>query len=189
MKIIKHVSFYYIIKKKKNKKMSNYIKEYYVGISIFLVGIFSGSFIQKYLFKQEKIEVNNTEIIIPKCKEEVKMVLCVRTDLKMTTGKIASQCSHATLGVYRKIQKKKDVEELSYMEKWLKGGQAKITLKIDSLKSLEELEEQSKKKGIPYFVVADAGKTQIESGSLTVIGIGPAPKKEIDKLTGKLSLL
>jgi PTH2 family peptidyl-tRNA hydrolase len=35
----------------------------------------------------------------------------------------------------------------------------------------------------------DAGKTQIEGGSITVIAIGPAPKKSIDEITGKLSLL
>ena len=29
----------------------------------------------------------------------VKMVLCVRTDLKMTKGKIAAQCGHAALGM------------------------------------------------------------------------------------------
>jgi hypothetical protein len=29
----------------------------------------------------------------------VKMVLCVRQDLKMTKGKIAAQCGHASLGM------------------------------------------------------------------------------------------
>ena len=35
---------------------------------------------------------------------DVKMVLCVRTDLKMTKGKIAAQCGHASLGMYMKLQ-------------------------------------------------------------------------------------
>lgn len=29
---------------------------------------------------------------------EFKLILCVRTDLNMSVGKIAAQCSHATLG-------------------------------------------------------------------------------------------
>lgn len=43
--------------------------------------------------------------------------------------------------------------------------------------------------GITAEVVADAGRTQIEAGSLTVLGVGPAPKSMIDKVTGHLKLL
>ncbi|MCD7465769.1 hypothetical protein HAX54_001878, partial [Datura stramonium] len=35
--------------------------------------------------------------------EDFKMVLVVRNDLKMGKGKIAAQCSHATLGLYKKL--------------------------------------------------------------------------------------
>jgi len=35
-----------------------------------------------------------------------KLVLVVRTDLKMTTGKIAAQCGHATLACYKALVKK-----------------------------------------------------------------------------------
>jgi peptidyl-tRNA hydrolase, PTH2 family len=38
-------------------------------------------------------------------------------------------------------------------------------------------------------VIADAGRTQIASGSLTVLGIGPAPKGVVDGVTGQLKLL
>lgn len=180
--------------------MTNNIRDYYVHFGLFVVGFITGTFLKDFLFKNSsnntklnlEKETNKKEeevLIIPKSNEDIKMVLCVRTDLKMTTGKIASQCSHATLGVYRKVQKKKNVDHLSYMERWLSLGQAKITLRIDSEKSLLDFEEKAKELNLPCFVVADAGKTQIDSGSLTVLAIGPAPKKEIDKITGKLSLL
>ena len=42
---------------------------------------------------------------------------------------------------------------------------------------------------LPWFVVADAGRTQIAAGSKTVLAIGPAPKSHIDAITGGLSLL
>lgn len=42
---------------------------------------------------------------------------------------------------------------------------------------------------LPWFVVADAGRTQIAAGSKTVIAIGPAPKSYIDNITGGLPLL
>lgn len=37
--------------------------------------------------------------------EECKLVLLVRTDLKMDKGKIAAQCSHATLACYKSMLK------------------------------------------------------------------------------------
>lgn len=36
--------------------------------------------------------------------EECKLVLLVRTDLKMDKGKMAAQCSHATLACYKAMQ-------------------------------------------------------------------------------------
>ena len=39
--------------------------------------------------------------------EEQKLVLVVRTDLGMTKGKIAAQCSHATLACFKTLQKAK----------------------------------------------------------------------------------
>jgi hypothetical protein len=38
--------------------------------------------------------------------EKHKMVLCVRTDLKMGKGKIAAQCGHAVLGSYKQALRK-----------------------------------------------------------------------------------
>ncbi len=43
--------------------------------------------------------------------------------------------------------------------------------------------------GITAEVIADAGRTQIASGSRTVLGVGPAPKSLVDQVTGGLKLL
>lgn len=48
--------------------------------------------VSPYIFNDPQPQVVPTE--------EYKMVLCVRTDLGMSVGKIASQCSHATLGIF-----------------------------------------------------------------------------------------
>jgi len=37
--------------------------------------------------------------------------------------------------------------------------------------------------------VADAGHTQIEAGSLTVLGLGPASTKHVNIITGNLKLI
>lgn len=36
----------------------------------------------------------------------------------------------------------------------------------------------------PRPTLQDAGRTEVEPGTRTVLGIGPAPKADIDKITG-----
>lgn len=52
-----------------------------------------------------------------------------------------------------------------------------------------ELASQAIQRGLPAYIVQDAGRTQIAAGSQTVLAIGPGPKSAIDKVTGHLSLL
>ena len=43
--------------------------------------------------------------------------------------------------------------------------------------------------GMVVAEVRDAGRSQVEASSLTVIGLGPANNRLIDKVAGKLKLL
>ncbi|KAL6509184.1 hypothetical protein OROGR_022494 [Orobanche gracilis] len=60
--------------------------------------------------------------------EGFKMVLVVRNDLKMGKGKIAAQCSHATLGLYKKVLNRAPKS----LNRWEMCGQVKVVVKIDS---------------------------------------------------------
>ncbi|KAH9639765.1 hypothetical protein HF086_010971 [Spodoptera exigua] len=116
---------------------------------------------------------------------EYKLVLVVRTDLNMSKGKIAAQCSHAAVGAFEKAQKK-DPEGLKH---WQYTGQAKVALKTDSLDEVKQICDNAKKMGLITSLIRDAGRTQIAPNSITVLGVGPAPKDIIDKVTGHLKLL
>lgn len=52
-----------------------------------------------------------------------------------------------------------------------------------------ELAKQALARGLPAYIVHDAGRTQIAAGSQTVLAIGPGPKSVVDQVTGRLSLL
>ncbi|GFQ07005.1 peptidyl-tRNA hydrolase 2 mitochondrial [Phtheirospermum japonicum] len=56
--------------------------------------------------------------------EELKMVLVVRQDLKMGSGKIASQCAHAATGMYSELMQ----SHRSLLRQWELCGQAKIVV-------------------------------------------------------------
>ncbi|XP_049879016.1 peptidyl-tRNA hydrolase 2, mitochondrial-like [Pectinophora gossypiella] len=116
---------------------------------------------------------------------EYKLVLVVRTDLNMGKGKIAAQCGHAAVGAYEKAQKR----DPDGLKAWQMTGQAKIALKTDSVDEIKQIADNAKKMGLVTSLIRDAGRTQIAPNSITVLGVGPAPKDIVDKVTGHLKLL
>ena len=54
---------------------------------------------------------------------------------------------------------------------------------------MQMLQAQAVSLGLCAQVIHDAGRTQIASGSATVLGVGPGPKSIIDRVTGHLKLL
>ncbi|KAL9051074.1 MAG: hypothetical protein Q9162_006247 [Coniocarpon cinnabarinum] len=118
---------------------------------------------------------------------ECKLVLVVRSDLGMTKGKIAAQCGHATLACYRTLSNSDSGQ--SILRRWERYGQAKVAVKTNSEEDLMLLQAQAVSLGVCARVIHDAGRTQIEAGSATVLGVGPAPKGVVDAVTGGLKLL
>jgi len=118
--------------------------------------------------------------------EEQKLVLVVRTDLGMTKGKIAAQCSHATLACYKSLMRSGKTDLL---DRWESRGQAKVSVQVKSEDELLMLQAQARSLGICAKIIHDAGRTQIASGSATVLGVGPGPKSMVDQVTGPLKLL
>ena len=121
--------------------------------------------------------------------ETFKMVCLVRTDLGMGVGKIAAQCGHAVVGAYKNLVKANSSKWNEDLAKWESTGHAKIVLKCKSKEELTALYESARDMGLNTYIVKDAGRTQIEPGSLTVCCIGPASSILIDKITGHLKLM
>ncbi|MFS7897742.1 putative aminoacyl-tRNA hydrolase [Helianthus anomalus] len=94
--------------------------------------------------------------------QDFKMVLVVRNDLKMGKGKIAAQCSHATLGLYKKILHRAP----KALSRWEMCGQVKVVVKIESEDDMFELQKRAKSLSIPTHIVIDAGRTQIAPSKL-----------------------
>ncbi|KAJ1853499.1 hypothetical protein GGH12_002016 [Coemansia sp. RSA 1822] len=132
---------------------------------------------------EEPLEVPRQYIKLAQ-NEGTKMVLVVRTDLKMTGGKVASQCAHATLECFRKALKYAP----EILKVWEYMGQAKITVKCRSQSEMEELEVNARKLGLVTHLFKDDGRTQVASGALTVLGVGPGPISVINQVTGHLKL-
>jgi len=116
---------------------------------------------------------------------EFKQVIAVRRDLDMGKGKIAVQVAHAAVSAAEEARKK----FTEWWEMWLREGQCKVAVRVDSEEEILQLERKSKELRLPSALISDRGLTQVEPGTVTCLGIGPAPSSLIDTLTGNLNLL
>ena len=117
--------------------------------------------------------------------EDVKMVLVVNTELGMGKGKVAAQCGHAAVACFKAAL----VEEPQLVAAWERSGQTKVVVRGGGEESLLAVSKAGRQAGMLVAEVRDAGRSQVEAGSLTVIGLGPANNLLIDKVAGKLKLL
>ncbi|KAH3756765.1 peptidyl-tRNA hydrolase [Pelomyxa schiedti] len=113
--------------------------------------------------------------------DEVKLVLCVRSDLKMGVGKVAAQCCHAAAAVSKK--------GCEYDAAWALAGGKKVVVKIGSEEEMIALQTAAIKAKLLTYVVRDAGRTQVDPLSRTVLSIGPAPSSLLDPITKHLKLI
>ena len=115
----------------------------------------------------------------------VKLILIINNGLKMGKGKIAAQAGHASVQATLKAGEKNPLA----LQAWLSSGQKKVCLKGADADQLLALEKQAKEAGLLTSKIHDAGHTQIPSGSLTVLAIGPCQDDSVEKITGNLKLL
>lgn len=114
-----------------------------------------------------------------------KQVIVVRTDIKMGKGKLAVQVAHAAISALEEAKKK----HREWVEIWLNEGQKKVVLRASSLKELLDIYDKAREIDLPVVIIEDRGLTQLEPGTITTVGIGPAPENLLDNITGKLKLL
>ena len=111
----------------------------------------------------------------------MKQVILVRHDLKLSRGKLVSQCSHASVEAVLKSNKEK-------INEWRKFSK-KVVLKVRDEKELLSLKKLADKEKLVTALIKDAGRTEVKPGTITCLAIGPDEDKKIDKITGKLKTL
>lgn len=126
-----------------------------------------------------------------------KQVIVARKDLNMRKGKLAAQVAHASRGAANYAQMEednvgdiKDEEDVEpIVTFWEFQGETKIVVGIEGEGALIELYKEVNEAGIPTKLIKDRGHTELEPGTPTAVGIGPAEIEEIDEYTSHLELL
>ncbi len=110
-----------------------------------------------------------------------KLVVLARQDLKLPKGKLAVQVAHASVECVLKTDRK-------LIDAWRREGGKKVVLKVADEKELLKFRRFADDSGIKSSLIADAGKTTVEPGTVTCLGMGPDDDKKIDRLTGNLKI-
>ena len=116
---------------------------------------------------------------------EYKLVIVMRTDIKMSKGKVAAQAGHAAVSASEYARKNRP----EWWNPWIMEGQRKIAVKANSEDEILMLERKARNEGLPVAMIVDRGLTEIPPNTITCLGIGPAPANKVDTITGNLKLL
>jgi PTH2 family peptidyl-tRNA hydrolase len=113
---------------------------------------------------------------------EYKQVILVRKDLNLSKGKMSAQVAHASSEAVLKSHK----DDIS---KWRIQGMKKAVLEVAGKEDLFKYKQQAEDTGLVVALITDAGRTELEPGTVTCLGIGPDKEEKIDTVTGELKLL
>lgn len=111
----------------------------------------------------------------------VKQVIVLNGKLGMSPGKAAAQACHASVGAFERSAK---IDKAS----WHEFGVTKIVLEAPDAETILILAGEADHHNLSNFLVIDAGRTEVEPGSITALGIGPVEEKALDRITGRLPL-
>jgi peptidyl-tRNA hydrolase len=103
--------------------------------------------------------------------------------------------------ILKGLYKKMIVGNASILTNWEQSGQKKVVLSIENGEALydlpssrlannrrTELETKARAKGLPCQVIRDAGRTEVEAGTMTVLAIAGA-NSQVNEVTGHLKTL
>lgn len=135
--------------------------------------------------------------------DEHVMYLIVRESLGMSPGKIGAQCGHAvqivTLSYFKYVSMLTvptnwdNIEEMrskvDIYREWISQPFTKVTLKADDKEWEKVKKEFYTDAKVKCALVVDAGRTEIEPGSETVMALWPMKRSEVPKLIKRLQLL
>ena len=106
----------------------------------------------------------------------------VNEALNLPPGKMAVQVAHAAVGAFLSAPRDNQVG-------WLQAGMPKVAVRCASDEDLQAIVAKAEEAGLPVMLVRDAGRTVVEAGTPTCVGIGPDLASRIDLITGDLKLV
>lgn len=115
---------------------------------------------------------------MPSATDELRIAVVFRADLDMPRGKAEVQFGHAVAIL---MHQQFPYGAVGYMN----GSQLKLSMEVDGMSGIEAIAKMAERRGVPYAVVTDAGRTVFGEPTVTCIGLGPMNKTDCNALTRK----
>ena len=135
---------------------------------------------QKYYFLKSAFLQYSLQLIM-----STKLIIAVRQDIKLSSGKLCSQVGHAVQEAVLTCKK----EDNKLLKKYDKDGSVKICVKAFDASHLENLVKEAENLGLITALIEDEGRTELDRATLTCCAIGPGESYLIDKVCKSLKLL
>jgi peptidyl-tRNA hydrolase, PTH2 family len=123
----------------------------------------------------------------------VKQVIVVRKDIKMSVGKTAAQVAHAAMKVFldraHYTTENLVIPDTEPMREWAQNSFTKIVVGCETEEEIYQLADSAEELNIPFAVIVDNGFTEFKGKKTTCIAIGPDESDKIDLLTKNYKLL
>lgn len=108
------------------------------------------------------------------------MALIFRADLdEMTRAKSEVQAGHAAEDLVFQIM----TTDPDLMHRYRAGPRTKISVEVDSEAALYAIRDKAVRRGVPFVIVQDAGKTIFPEPTVTCMILGPMSKTNSNALT------
>jgi peptidyl-tRNA hydrolase len=106
--------------------------------------------------------------------EERRIAVVFRADLDMPCGKAEVQFGHAVARL---------IAALPSGDDYLSGSELKLSMECNGVDDLEDIALKAAKRGVPFAIIVDAGRTVFDGPTTTCIGLGPMNKTDCNALT------
>lgn len=116
---------------------------------------------------------------------ELKMWLAVRQDINMSKGKLAAQAGHAYGDLY--LAAALHIPEV--FQTYRDHATPKITVKAKNAEAIQRIVVECASANICCETVRDAGRSELEPGTVTVAAFGPAYYDELPKFLQRLQVM
>lgn len=108
--------------------------------------------------------------------DKLRIIVVFRRDLSMPSGKSEVQFGHAVDGCL-------ELTENSLLARYRSENRMKLSMEAADEAELRRIATRASERGVPYFLVTDAGHTVFDGPTVTCIGLGPMTKTDGNSLT------
>jgi PTH2 family peptidyl-tRNA hydrolase len=114
-----------------------------------------------------------------------KMVIVIRSDLKLAKSKIAIHASHVAVLAVEEAKRKK----INWLKNWYFEGQKKVVVQVNSEQELKKLIQKANDENLSYASICEDNQKNKSKEIIIALAIGPSPNTKVDKFTADLKLL